>query len=91
MAAPVYWYRGYPIFLSDKPDKKYYAVVRSVKSNRLNKIYFGDTSSYHYHDVIGYYKSLDHLDESRRKNFKSRQVYRNLVGSAAWFADKLLW
>jgi len=81
-------YKGYSIFLSDKPDKKYFARV----GNR--KIYFGgDPRHYeHYHDKMDYYKHLNHNDPKRRKNFKARhEKYRHVVGSAAWFSDQILW
>lgn len=81
-------YKGYSIFLSDKPEKKYYAKV----GNR--KVYFGgDPSKYeHYHDKIGYYKNLNHDDKERKRLFKLRhEKNRHKVGSAAWFSDQILW
>ena len=82
----VYKYKGYPIFLSDKPNKKYYAIVGR------RKVYFGQRPYEQYKDRIGYYSDLDHGDPVRRKNFKSRfERIRHNIGSAAWFSDKLLW
>lgn len=81
-------YQGYDIYLSDKPDKKYYAIV----NNR--KVYFGgDPRHYqHYYDKLGFYSHLDHHDDIRRKNFKSRfNSMRHKRGSASWFSDQLLW
>ncbi len=87
-AKPVYRYKGYDIFVSDKYPKKYYAKV----GNR--KVYFGDQRYQQYRDVIGRYASLDHLDKERRKNFRSRHGYKgplDLPGTARWFAIRLLW
>lgn len=88
----VYNYAGYPIFLSDKPEKKYFALVTSKKSGRPMKIYFGDTSYEQYHDKIGYYSHLDHGDPVRRANYKARhENNRHIKGSAGYFSDRLLW
>lgn len=79
---------GYPIFLSDRPKKKYFAVVDN------KKVYFGgDPKIYEqYHDKIGYYKHLDHNDEERRKRYQQRhQKYHDRVGSASWLSWNLLW
>lgn len=77
---------NYTVHLSDKPAKKYYALVGA------RKVYFGDTSYEHYHDRFGHYKHLDHKDPKRRKNFKIRhEKNRHLPGTAAWFADQVLW
>lgn len=79
-------YKGYSIFLSDKPNKKYFAKV----GNR--KIYFGDSSYEHYYDKMGYYSHLNHGDKERRRLFKSRhEKYRHKIGSASWLSDQILW
>jgi capsid portal protein len=79
-------FKGYTIYLSDKPQKKYYAIV----NNR--KVYFGQYPYQQYRDKLGYYSDLDHLDKQRRKNFKSRfERYRHRKGSSAYFSDQILW
>lgn len=79
-------YKGYKIFVSDKPNKKYYAMV----GNR--KVYFGDTNYEHYYDKIGYWSHLNHLDKERRRRYKARhEKDRHNKGSAGWFADQILW
>lgn len=84
----VYNYKGYDIYVSDKPNKKYYAKV----GNR--KVYFGKIPYEQYKDKIGYYSNLDHLDTKRRSAYRARhgaQGYQTKKGSAAWFSWNLLW
>lgn len=80
-------FKGYRIFRSvDKPNKKYYALV----GNR--RVYFGARAYQHYRDRLGAYSRLDHLDPERRRRFKQRfERYRHRRGTAAWFADQILW
>lgn len=81
-------FRGYEIFLSDRPDKKYYAIVNN------KKVYFGgDPRIYqHYEDKMKYYRHLDHHDKERRKRFKARHYKRlNEIGTPTWFSDQILW
>lgn len=85
---PISNYKGYDIYVSDKPEKKYYALVNG------KKIYFGQIPYQQYHDKIGYYKILDHNDKKRRENYRARhgaQGYQKIKGSAAWFSWNLLW
>jgi len=80
------YFEGVPIYISDKPDKKYYA----LRENR--KIYFGSSKHEHYYDKLGHYSHLDHLDPQRRKAFKDRfENIRHKVGTAAYYSDQLLW
>lgn len=81
-----YYYKGYPIYLSDKKPKKYFAIVNN------KKIYFGDQRYQQYHDKIGYYSILDHWDKNRRASYKKRHI--NDIGNkgkAGWFAYNILW
>lgn len=87
-------YKGYDIYLSDKPDKKYFALVPSVKSDKFIKVYFGgDPKKYqHYYDKMGYYSNLNHNDEKRRANYHKRHGTENaLKGTANYFAANILW
>jgi hypothetical protein len=79
-------YKGYPIYVSDKKLKKYYAMV----GNR--KVYFGDSRYEQYYDKMGHYSHLNHNNKERRKRYKQRhEKDRHNKGSAGWFADQILW
>jgi hypothetical protein len=79
-------YKNYDIYVSDRYPKKYYANVNG------KKVYFGDQRYEQYYDKMGYYSDLNHLDNKRRRLYKSRhQKDRFRTGSAGWFADKILW
>lgn len=79
-------YKGYKIYVSDKKNKKYYALVDG------KKIHFGDKRYQHYKDIFGYYKKLDHNDNDRRNNFLKRfERFKNKPGTAGWFAINILW
>jgi len=79
-------YKGYPIYLSERVNKKYYAVVNN------HKVHFGDKRYEHYFDKMGHYSNLDHNDKERRKRYKQRhEKDRHIKDSAGWFADNILW
>jgi len=79
-------YKGYPIYVSDKKNKKYYAIVEN------RKVYFGDSRYQHYYDKMGYYSYLDHGDKERRRRYKQRhEKDRHVKGSAGWLSDQILW
>lgn len=79
-------YQGYPIFVSDKSSKKYFAVV----NNR--KVYFGAKGYQHYFDKMGYYSSLNHLDPDRKRRFLARHKTGPVKkGTAKFFAINILW
>lgn len=79
-------YKGYPIFVSNLKNKKYYALV----NNR--KVHFGDSRYQHYTDKMGYWEHLNHYDKERRRRYKIRhEKDRHNKGSAGWFADQILW
>lgn len=76
---------GYPIHLSDKKDKKYYALVGN------KKVYFGATNYEQYKDKVGYYSKDDHHDLKRKQLYYKRHSVDYPKGSSDWFAKKLLW
>jgi hypothetical protein len=79
-------YKGYPIYVSNRSNKKYYAIVDG------RKVHFGDTRYEQYKDKMKYYSRLDHNDKERRKRYKQRhEKDRHNKGSAGWFADNILW
>jgi hypothetical protein len=78
-------YGKYNIYVSDKPNKKYYSIVNN------KKVYFGDSSYEHYFDKMGYYKNLNHNDNKRRTNYYSRHGKQAKEGTAKWFAHNILW
>lgn len=80
---------------SKRANKKYQATLPNGKI-----VHFGDKRYQQYHDKIGFYASLNHGDETRRKNYRTR--HRGTVtksGKAAytvkyspeWFAYNYLW
>ncbi len=78
-------FEGYDIHVSDRKDKKYYAVVDG------KKVYFGAKGYEHYKDVLGHYSNLDHLDKKRRTAYYKRHNTDYPKGTADWFAKKVLW
>lgn len=79
-------FKNYPIYVSDRNLKKYYAVVNG------KKIYFGDIRYQQYYDKMGYYKILNHKDPIRRNSFWARHYKsRNKVGTPGWFSLHVLW
>lgn len=81
----MYKFKGYDIFISDVPNKKYYAIVNN------KKIYFGSLPYTHYYDVIGYYSHLNTLDKKRRELYYKRHNYQSKKGSRGWFSKQILW
>ena len=79
-------YKGYPIYLSERTNKKYYALVDG------RKIHFGDTCYTQYFDKMKQYSHLDNNDRERRRRYKLRhEKDRHEEGTAGWFADQILW
>lgn len=77
-----------PVYVSDKPNKKYYIVVNN------KKLYFGGDPRFyqHYRDKFGYYDELNHYDDKRRVNFWKRHAKNvNDVNSAAYYSARILW
>ena len=90
----MYKFRGYDVFVSDRKDKKYYAIVNK------KRVYFGNRDYQHYHDKLGHYKELNHEDKPRRSNYRKRaagitnsrgQKTYAIPGTANWFAYHVLW
>lgn len=87
-------YKLLRIDVSNKKHKKYVAVLRNVKTNRLKRVHFGDSRYQHYKDRtrLRHWAHLDHMDRGRLKRF--RQRFRNRARkkfSAAYFAWNYLW
>lgn len=78
-------FNGFDIYVSDKPNKKYYAIVGN------KKIYFGSAFHEHYYDKLGYYKHLNHNDEKRRENYYKRFGEDADIGTAKYFSHNILW
>jgi hypothetical protein len=78
-------FQGYPIYVSDRKNKKYYALVNG------KKIHFGDNRYQQYHDVMGHYKKLDHNDKERRNRYYQRHGVNAKEGTAHWFSNHVLW
>lgn len=76
---------GYDIYVSDRADKKYYAIVDG------KKVHFGAKGYEHYKDVLGHYSSLDHGDKKRRDAYYARHNKDYGKGTADWFSKKILW
>lgn len=55
---------------STRPDKKLMVVVE--KGGKKKTVHFGARSMEHFKDQTGIWKSKDHGDAQRRKNFRSR-------------------
>lgn len=84
-------FRGYPIYVSNVGNSKYYALV-TTDTGRTRKVHFGDKRYEHYEDKIGIYRGQDHKDVERRRRYKQRMEYcRHVKESAGWFADQVLW
>lgn len=82
------------IKVSGRKHKKYVAILRNTKTNRLKHVHFGDSRYQHYKDrtKLKHWSHLDHDDPVRLKRF--RQRFRNKAKkkySAAYFAWKYLW
>lgn len=78
-------FKGYDIFVSDRKDKKYYALVGK------KKVYFGAKGYEHFKDKLGHYSYLDHNDKKRRDRYYARHKIDYPEGSADWFSKNILW
>jgi len=79
------YYKKYPIYISNRKNKKYYAIVDD------KKVHFGDNRYEQYYDKMHYYSHLNHFNNTRRKNYYSRHGRQAKEGSAKWFSHKILW
>lgn len=78
-------FEGFDIYISDKPAKKYYAVVGK------KKVYFGARGYEQFHDKLGHYKKYDHNDVTRKNSYYKRHNINYQKGSADWFSKNILW
>ena len=60
----------YEYLKSTRPDKK--LMVEVTSNGRKKTVHFGDRKMEHFKDKSGIWKSKDHGDEQRRKNYLSR-------------------
>lgn len=70
--------KKYDVYLLNDNDRKYLFSV-------------GSSLHQHYKDKLGYYKDLDHLDETRKKRYYQRHGHTNDIFTAKWWASRLLW
>ncbi len=59
-------FEGYEIHISDRKDKKYYAIVDG------KKVHFGAKGYKQFHDKLGHYSSFDHNDATLRSAYHKR-------------------
>ena len=77
---------GIDFFAPGKGNKKYDAYIDGKKYS------FGDQRFEQYHDKIGYYKDLDHMDDDRRYNYINRHKNDKLDAySPVYFSLWYLW
>jgi hypothetical protein len=83
---------------STNPDKKLMVVVE--KDGKKKTIHFGARAMEHFKDRTGIWKSKDHGDTQRRKNFRDRMGGIKLKDgsraidnplSPAWHSYRILW
>ena len=76
-------------------NKKYSAIIRNKKTNKLKKLNFGDNRYKHFFDKTGLkiYTHLNHNDKQRRKNYISRHSVFIKKGfySPSYFSMNFLW
>lgn len=71
---------------STQKNKKYDAYVNGKKYS------FGDKRYEHYYDKIGFYSHLNHLDSTRRANYRKRHKNDKLNEySSGYFSMNYLW
>jgi len=80
----------YKPFVSKNPKKKYSVYVKGANGNP-KLIHFGDKRYQHFKDKLGHYKSLDHGDLQRKKNYYSRHGKATSKDTAKWWSHKVLW
>ncbi len=74
-------------------NKKYTALLKEKKTGKIKKISFGDKRYQQYEDkVLKKYSHLNHYDEKRRNNYRSRHKNDKLNEfSAGYFSWFYLW
>lgn len=78
--------------VSNKPYKKYDAILYNEETGRTKRVSFGDTRYQQYNDKIGHYSKLDHHDPDRRRKYKQRHYKTHFKKfSPSWFSWYYLW
>ena len=74
-----------------KSKQKYWVYVKSDNKRGYKKIGFGHKDYGQFKDKIGHYKSLDHNDKQRKKNYYSRHGKATSKDTAKYWSHKILW
>lgn len=84
---------NYKIMISDRPPKKYMALVKQPDGRNPKKVYFGDSRYQQYKDStgLGYWSHLDHNDEKRRSAYMRRHGPPDRMYTPGWFSWNFLW
>lgn len=75
---------GYPIYLSNKKNKKYMALI----DNKF--IHFGDSRYQQFHDKLKMFSDLDHHDPERLVKYYKRHGPAT-PNTAKWLSHNILW
>tara|TARA_R110000764_G_scaffold53079_3_gene115364 strand:+ start:1773 stop:2051 length:279 start_codon:yes stop_codon:yes gene_type:complete len=81
----------YKPWKSKVKNKKYSVYVKADNKRGVKIIHFGDSRYGQFKDKIGEYKSLDHGDPKRKKNYYSRHGKTSDKNTAKYWANKILW
>ena len=79
---------------SNKPEKKYTAVLKNKSTGREKNVHFGSSKYEHYKDStgLGKWSHKDHNDANRRKRFRQRfNRLKNKKWTPAFFSWNYLW
>lgn len=84
---------GYDFYApSVQNGKKYDVYFIHPTTGRTCHVSFGDTAYQQFHDKIGYYSSLDHLDQKRRTKYRLRHKNDDLDHpTPGYFSYYYLW
>ena len=74
-----------------KSKKKYWVYVKANNKRGFKKIGFGHKDYGQFKDKLGHYKSLDHGDIKRKKNYYSRHGKATSKDTAKYWSHKILW
>jgi len=74
-----------------KSKKKYWVYVKADNKRGFKKIGFGHKDYGQFKDKLGHYKSLDHGDIKRKKNYYSRHGKATSKDTAKYWSHKILW
>ena len=80
----------YKPFVSKAKNKKYSVYVKG-QTGKPRIIHFGDSRYGQFKDKIGHYKSLDHNDPKRKKNYYARHGKATSKDTAKYWSHKILW